>query len=109
MFQKPRRLPRILWNIKHRHKIYIQKEHCPTFNEGTAVCANYAALVIALAYRVDLYSEILNSVYYAWNLVEVENQLYYVDAAWLDTDHYFPTKEQVKKIKKETALNMTGI
>ena len=69
-------------------------------NEGTAICGNYAALVTALAYRVDLYSEILRSNDHAWNLVEVENQYYYVDATWLDTDKYFSTKEQVKEIKK---------
>ena len=58
-------------------------------NKDTAICGNYAALVSALAYRVNLNSELISSNTHAWNLVEVENQLYYVDATWLDDKYLY--------------------
>lgn len=53
--------------------------------KDSAICGNYAALVQALASRLDLNTEYLISHTHSWNLVEVEGQQYYVDATWLES------------------------
>lgn len=53
--------------------------------KDSAICGNYAALVSALASRLDLNTEYLISHTHSWNLVEIEGQQYYVDATWLES------------------------
>ena len=53
--------------------------------KDSAICGNYAALVSALASRLDLNTEYLISPTHSWNLVEIEGQQYYVDATWLES------------------------
>ena len=53
--------------------------------KDSAICGNYAALVQALASRLDLNTEYLISHTHSWNLVEIEGQQYYVDATWLES------------------------
>lgn len=52
--------------------------------KDSAICGNYAALVSALADRLDLNTYFLISSNHAWNLVTIEGENYYVDATWLE-------------------------
>ena len=63
----------------------------------TAICGNYAALVDALAKRVNLPTYYTVSENHAWNIVEVEGVAYYVDSTWLDgnSNYVMTTKEEV--------------
>lgn len=61
--------------------------------KDSAICGNYAAYVEALAERVNLNTYILTSPTHAWNLVEVDNDYYYVDATFLDGSRVNSQKE----------------
>lgn len=52
--------------------------------KDTAICGNYAALVDALANRLNLPSFVAVSDSHGWNIVCVEGENYYVDATWFD-------------------------
>lgn len=76
--------------------------------KDSAICGNYAALVSALASRLDLNTEYLISHTHSWNLVEIEGQQYYVDATWLESQTEtdpVTTKEGDMIIKKYNKVN----
>ena len=76
--------------------------------KDSAICGNYAALVQALASRLDLNTEYLISHTHSWNLVEIEGQQYYVDATWLESQTEtdpVTTKEGDMIIKKYNKVN----
>lgn len=58
------------------------------FNKDTAICGNYSALVEAIYDRVSapFKSIIMYSKEHEWNLVNIDGELYYVDATWLDEE-----------------------
>ncbi len=53
---------------------------------GDIICGNYAALLQALANRLDLETQFIFSDDHAWNLVNIEDEYYYVDPTWLDNE-----------------------
>lgn len=59
--------------------------------KDTAICGNYAALVEALSDRLSVpkNSYIMESDNHAWNLMNIDGQLYYVDATWLDGQKFY--------------------
>ena len=56
--------------------------------KDTVICGNYAALVNALSSRVNLFTYWVKSTNHAWNLVEVEGNLYYVDSTMMDVTDF---------------------
>lgn len=62
--------------------------------KDTAICGNYAALVEALSDRLgnpqDSFYMTSNS--HAWNLMNIDGELYYVDSTWLDEQVVFVTE-----------------
>lgn len=56
--------------------------------KDTVICGNYAALVQALASRVNLSTHWVKSTCHAWNIVEVEGELYYVDPTMMDVTDF---------------------
>lgn len=56
------------------------------FNCDGIICGNYASLVNALLYRWGISSYYINSFNHAWNLIDIDNNYYYVDACWLDDE-----------------------
>lgn len=64
--------------------------------KDTAICANYAALVDALAERVDLDMHFVTSNSHAWNLTTIDGEAYYIDATWLD-DNYVQKKNETEE------------
>lgn len=59
--------------------------------KDTAICGNYAALVEALSDRLSVpkNSYIMKSNNHAWNIMNIDGQLYYVDATWLDGQKFY--------------------
>ena len=53
-------------------------------NGDTAICGNYSALFQALAIRLGLESYFLINDFHAWNLVNINEEYYYVDTTFLD-------------------------
>ena len=51
----------------------------------TQICGNYAALCKALLNEIGINSFYTLSETHAWNLVEIEKELYYIDLTYLDT------------------------
>lgn len=58
------------------------------FNKDTAVCGNYSALVEAIFDRIGSpqKSLIMAGSNHAWNLMNIDGELYYVDSTWLDDE-----------------------
>lgn len=58
------------------------------FNKNTAICGNYSALVEAIYDRVSPpeKSVFMYSDSHAWNLINIDGELYYVDSTWLDEE-----------------------
>lgn len=86
-------------------KFYEGGQLYGALEKNSAICGNYAALVSALADRVDLNTYYLISENHAWNLVEVEGEQYYVDATWLDSEKQ--TVEETK-VEKDALGNITS-
>lgn len=72
--------------------LYIGGPLYAIFNRDTAVCGNYSALFEALADRLfdePMDSYVLRSEDHAWNLVNIDGELYYVDSTWLDDQQIY--------------------
>lgn len=63
--------------------------------KNTQICGNYSALVCALCKRVNLKANYIVDNNHAWNLVNINNQEYFVDSTWLD-DEYFITQTKIQ-------------
>ena len=61
--------------------------------KDTAICGNYAALVEALSDRLGdpKDSFFMTSNTHAWNLMNIDGELYYVDSTWLDDFAFITT------------------
>lgn len=87
-------------NVEHRDlsiSFYEEGLLYGSLEKETAICGNYAALVDALARRVDLPSYYARSHNHAWNIVEVEGNSYYVDSTWLDGESNY-TKTTTEEV-----------
>lgn len=73
------------------------------FNKDTAVCGNYSALVDAIYDRISSpeKSLIMYSPDHAWNLINIDGELYYVDSTWLD-------EEKISSQIEETYIDEQG-
>lgn len=92
-------------NVEHRDlstSFYEEGLLYGALEKETSICGNYAALVDALARRVDLPTYYARSNNHAWNIVEVEGDSYYVDPTWLDGESIYTstTTEEVIDGKK---------
>ena len=64
--------------------MYIDGYLYAIFNKDSAICGNYAALFQALANRIGIKSYFMTSNVHAWNLVNINDEYYYVDSTRLD-------------------------
>lgn len=62
------------------------------FNEETAICGNYAALLKALLEAADVESFYVINDDHAWNLAMVDETLGYVDATYIDDGEAWPVE-----------------
>ena len=77
--------------------------------KDSAICGNYAALIEALMDRVSLpqQSTIMTSTNHAWNLVKVNNEVYLVDATWLDAQSKTEQKSTTNYDEQGNPLSVT--
>lgn len=58
------------------------------YNQSGIICGNYAAMVNALLYRLGIDAYMIVSGTHAWNLVELNDDYFYLDACWIDENVY---------------------
>lgn len=58
----------------------------PVYNKDEIICGNYAALVTALANRLDLRTDIITNKNHAWNIVKIDGKYYYFDVTGLENE-----------------------
>ena len=97
-------------NIEHRDlstSFYEEGLLYGALEKETAICGNYAALVDALARRVDLKTYYARSNTHAWNIVDVEDTSYYVDSTWLDGEIVYKTTTAEEIIDGQLCITTT--
>ncbi len=71
---------------KYAKRYYTDGYLFGALNMDKAICGNYSALILALANRVDLETYFLVSKYHAWNLVNIDENSYYIDSTRIDSE-----------------------
>lgn len=83
---------------------------CSVFLNRVSVCQGYAKAVQYLLTKLNVPSTLVigtveNGEGHAWNLVQINNQYYYLDATWGDASYLFHLNEGEQEIQNTPAIN----
>lgn len=79
--------------------------------KDSAICGNYAALVEALCNRLGLSKEscYLENDIHAWNLINIDGQLYFVDSTLLDNLTIYGENGRLSSAEEAIKKGVTGL
>lgn len=100
----------VITNLEYDYRVYNDVSLLEEYNnnalkyalQGIGACKNYTALTTALLRKANIYGYEQENEQHIWNIVELDNQYYYIDSTFIDSEEVNVLYESKNFLTNET-------